>query len=159
MRRLLTALGMAAWVVPAAAAGTSNSVILPQTPGVAAATFRASDTPGVFKTAYTAGPNGARCYGLVASSAGAAEHDVGVRIQHGPDAVYNSVIAVPIRAGGQVGNPIQPLMGTALTPGLMVDAYGNQFLQLAGGDALEVAFQTALTGSEILLVYGPCNDY
>ena len=161
MRRLVVVLLGCAAATAAVAATVSNSVVLPQKPGIAVANFSLSDTPPAFKAAYTAGANGARCYGLVASSSSAAAHVVAIRIAHNPGLVlaFNSTLTVPAGAGATAGIPIVPLLGTAVTPGLMVDAYGNQFLQLGAGDVLQAGFLTALTGTENITVYGPCNDY
>lgn len=143
------------------AAVTPNSFVTPQTPNRGLVQFlQGTDSPGTYKTVYTAGANGSRCYTIsVSNNDGSATHLINFRLsdgvtQYGGAQITTTSGAGFSSAGGSPQDGIQAFGGT-----LPKDAYGNQYIQLKSGDLLQATFATALTASTAIWVYVVCSDF
>jgi hypothetical protein len=144
---------------PAAAATTPNSFVTPQTPNRGVVQFlQGTDSAGTYKTLYTAGSSGSRCYGIWSTNNdGSATHLITVQIVNG-GVKYGGVAVTTVQTAG-FANGVTPQNLLTLWPGLPVDQYGNNYLQLVSGDTLQATFATALTTSELINIVASCSDF
>lgn len=141
---------------PAIAAPTANSFVTPQTPNLGLTQFvQGTDVAGTFKTLYTAGANGSRCYGMwMANDDNTTTHAVQVEINRGAFVyIFQSVTTVQ---QASYASGAQSLMTWS---GLPVDQYGNSYIQLAASDIIKVTFLTALGVASQINVGISCSDY
>jgi hypothetical protein len=160
MRKLGIALGLLILASSGAlAAVTGNNFVSPQTPNRGLVQFtQGIDTAGTFKTLYTAGANGSRCYGeWVSNNDSTTTHAVQTQIQSGAFSYVATSVTTSLSSGYSSG-PIS-LMSSTAWPGLPVDQYGNPYIQLASGDLLRVTFLTALSAGAQLNVGITCSDF
>jgi hypothetical protein len=145
----------------AEAATTPNSIVTPQTPSRGVVQFlQGTDTAGTYKTLYTAGANGSRCYGMVMNNNDASTtHLVTVQIVNAAVKYGGTALNTVLSAGFVNGTPPQPLMSSSVWPGLPVDQYGNPYVQLVSGDTIQATFGTALTTSDLIDIYASCSDF
>jgi hypothetical protein len=136
---------------------TPNSFVTTQTPFGAGVQFLSTDAQNAYKTLYAAGANGSRVDGLLAVSNDPGAHNVTYRVYSGASLLLTVTVNAPATAGDL--NPSQPLLGAAITPGLPVDQYGNQYLFLPPGATLQVAYNGALTGGDGLYIWAQGADY
>lgn len=161
MRNKITIL-LAIILIPIAAyaAVTPNSFVTPQGPTVALGIFlQGTDVAGTYKTMYTAGANGSRCYSIsVSNNDSSATHLVLFRFAQGATQYGGASFTTALSAGFSNLNPpqdgIQAFGGT-----LPKDAYGNQYIQLAFGQVLQATFFTALTAGTAIWVQMACADF
>lgn len=170
MKRLLLASVAALGLFgPAFATTTANSVITAQTPNRGVVQFlQGTDTAGTYKTLYTAGSNGSKCFGLWETNNDAsATHLVTVQISSSTSAhcspatsCYGGVALTTASNDGFANAvPAKNLMSATNWPGLPVDGNANPFLYLKSGDTLEATFATALTSSDWLNLTTDCVDF
>lgn len=162
MIRLVSAL-FSLWLAlaPVQAAVTANSFVAPQTPNRGVVQFlQGADTAGTYKTLYTAGANGSRCYGMWATNNDASVlHLITVQVVSST-VKYGGVALQSINnAGFATATPAQNLMSSTNWPGLPVDALGNPYLQLISGDTIQATFGTALTSSDVINIQVTCADF
>ncbi len=143
------------------AATTPNSLVTPQTPNRGIVQFlQGTDTAGTYKTLYTAGTNGSRCYGMLLNSNDTATtHLVTVQIVNTAVKYGGAALTAGLSAGFANGSAAQPIMSSSVWPGLPVDQYGNPYIQLISGDTVQATFATSLTTSAVINLYVVCNDY
>lgn len=161
MKRLWLAALAALLISAANAATTPNSIVTPQTPNRGIVRFlQGTDSPGVAKTLYTAGANGSRCYGAIASTTdGSTAHVVTMFLTSSAVNYPMGAVNVPLNSGFANGVPAVSLMNAAVTPGLPVDQYGNPYIQLISGDTLTATYATALTAATAVTIIIACSDF
>ena len=162
MRRLLLAsIFLASFVLAADATTTPNSFVTPQVPNRGIVQFlQGTDTAGTYKTLYTAGANGSRCYGMWETNNDAsATHLVTVQIVNGGIKYGGMAITSASSDGYANGKPAVNLMSSTNWPGLPQDQYGNPYIQLVSGDTVQATFATALTSSDVLNIVTVCADF
>lgn len=151
----------ALWMAGAHAAGTPNSYIVPQTPSLGATNFVAgTDTAGTYKTIYTGGTNGSKCFALMLNwNDQVATHLISIEIVHSSTAYNIAAFTTFIGlAGGVFGVPIN-LFSSAIWPGLPTDVSGNPYIYLNSGDTLKATFATTITTSNVINLVAQCGDF
>lgn len=134
---------------------TPNSIITPQTPNRGLVRFlMGTDSPGTYKTLYTAGANGSRCYGIWSSSTDAVAHPVQLGIFNS-GVEYFGVGFTSASYAAQI-TTINVMTGWV---GLPVDQYGNPYIQMVSGDTLQATFSTAGTATASVYLYASCSDF
>lgn len=158
---LASAAALALVAAPARAATTPNSIVTPQTPNRGIVQFlQGTDSAGTYKTLYTAGANGSRCYGMwMTNNDASATHLITVQIVNGGVKYGGTALTTVSSAGFVSGTSAQSLMTSSVWPGLPIDQYGNPYLQLASGDTLQATFATALTATDLINIVVSCSDY
>jgi len=160
--RFLAALGaLCAFGGAAFAAPTGNNVITAQTPNRGIVQFlQGTDSAGTYKTLYTAGANGSKCFGMITNNNDAsATHLVTVQIVNAT-VKYGGVALTSVESAGYANATApQAMMTAALWPGLPVDSDGNPYLMLASGDTLQATFATNLTSTDLLNIVVTCSDF
>jgi hypothetical protein len=146
-------------IYSASAATTPNSFITPQTPNRGGVRFnQGTDGPLTYKTLYTAGANGSRCYTVLASNNDSVTHALVLTVYNAGTQYLNIEITTSATAGNVSGTPPNNLIG-AFSGGLPVDQNGNPFIQLISGDTLQMEYGTALTSATFIAGYAYCVDY
>ena len=143
------------------AAVTPNSIVTAQTVRRGVVQFLSgTDTAATYKTLYTAGVNGSKCFGMVETNNDAmATHVVTAAVFNGT-VNYGGTSIVTVALDGYVNTaPPKAMMSPATWPGLPIDANGNPFIYLVSGDTLQVTFATAITAMEWVNVFVNCVDY
>lgn len=162
MKRFALGFGLLlASAVAAYAAVTGNNFITAQTPNRGIAQFlQGTDTAGVYKTLYTAGANGSKCYGGYITSNDATSHLVTIQIVNAAVKYGGMSINTGTTLPG-FANAVPPIafMSSANWPGLPVDSSGNPYILLANGDTLQATFATALTASDFVNIVIVCSDF
>lgn len=145
----------------AEAATTPNSIVTPQTPNRGIVQFlQGTDNAGTYKTLYTAGANGSRCYGLqINNTDNTTAHLVTVQIVNTAVKYGGVAVTTTTSAGFANGTPPQSLMLSSVWAGLPVDQYGNPYVQLISGDTIQATFATALSTGALINAYVVCNDF
>lgn len=160
MRKLLTLLFLL--LAPSAwAAAVPNSFISPQTPNRGIVQFlQGTDSAGTYKTLYTAGSNGSRCYAMwMTNNDASATHVVTVQIVNSAVKYGGTALLSVQSAGFTNGTPAQSLITPTIWPGLPLDQYGNPYIQLVSGDTIQATFATALTSTDVLNIVASCSDF
>lgn len=148
--------------IPAAnAATTPNSIVTPQTPNRGIVQFlQGTDTAGTYKTLYTAGVNGSRCYSLVSTNTETSVvHSLTIQVVNSTTKFGGTNIVTVANSGFTSTAAPQPIMTPAVWPGLPVDQYGNPYIQMVSGDTLQVTFGTALSTGALINLYTSCSDF
>jgi hypothetical protein len=146
---------------PARAAVTANNFVTPQTPNRGIVQFlQGTDSAGTYKTLYTAGANGSRCYGMWSTNNDAsATHLLTVQIVNSA-VKYGGMAITSVESAGFVsGTPAQNLLAAANWPGLPVDEYGNPYVQLITGDTIQATFATSITSTDLINIVTSCSDF
>ena len=143
------------------AAATPNSFVTPQVPSRGIVQFlQGTDSAGTYKTLYTAGSNGSRCYAIWSTNNdGSATHLLTIQIVNGGVKFGGTAITTVSSAGFATGVPGQDLMGSGAWVGLPRDQYGNPYIQLVSGDTLQATFATNLTSSDLINIVASCSDF
>jgi hypothetical protein len=146
---------------PAGATVTANSIVTAQTPNRGVVQFlQGTDTAGTYKTLYTAGSNGSKCFGMFETNNDAsATHLITVQIVNGGKSYGGMAITTASSDGFANAVPAKSLMASGNWPGLPLDQYGNPYLQLISGDTIQATFATALTSTDLINIYVACVDY
>lgn len=150
-------------VIPTFAFGavTPNSFVAPQTPNRGIVQFlQGTDSAGTYKTLYTSGSNGSRCYGMYITSNDPTAHLVTIQlvnggVKYGGIAISTSTTLPGFANGVSALNP----MSTTNWPGLPLDANGNPYIPLVSGDTIQATFATALTASDFINIVASCADF
>ena len=161
MRRIIGSLLALLLPTVAMAAVTANSIVTPQTPNRGIVQFlQGTDTAGTYKTIYTAGANGSRCYAMwTTNNDASATHLLTVQIVNSA-VKYGGVALTSVSSAGFVnGTPAQNLMSSTNWPGLPIDQYGNPYVELVTGDTIQATFATALTASDLINIVVSCSDF
>jgi hypothetical protein len=170
MKRLLIAsVASLALLAQALATTTPNSIITAQTPNRGVVQFlQGTDTAGVYKTLYTAGANGSKCFGIWETNNDlSATHVVTVQVSSSTSAhcspatsCYGGAALTSGEGDGFVtGIPAKNMMSSANWPGLPLDGNSNPFVYLKSGDTLEATFATALTSTDWINFTSVCVDF
>lgn len=156
-------------IIPAIAAVTPNSAVMPQAPNTKATTFvQGTDAAGTYKTVYTGGTNGSKIIGIyVTTNDGSAAHLVTIQYSTSTSAhcgtnscFGGAAVTVPTSSGFANGAPSVNMLNPANWPGLPVDASGNPYLFLpTSSTTLEATFATALTSSDVINVVVIAADF
>lgn len=161
----LLAFGAASpWLVRAAyAAVTANSIITAQTPNRGVVQFlQGTDVALTYKTVYTAGANGSKCFGMWATNLdGSASHLLTVQIVNTAIKYGGAAVTLASNSGFATAVPAVNVMSSTNWPGLPADGNGNPFFYMASGDTLQATFATAFTvvaGNNIGVV-AVCVDF
>jgi hypothetical protein len=143
------------------AAVTPNSIVTAQTPNRGVVQFlQGTDSAGTYKTLYTAGVNGSKCFGMYESNNdGSATHLVTVQIVNGGVKYGGMAITTASNDGFANATPAKALMSSTNWPGLPVDGNGNPTIYLVSGDTLQATFATSLTSSDLINIYVSCVDF
>lgn len=143
------------------AAVTPNSIVTAQTIKRGVVQFlQGTDVAGTYKTLYTAGANGSKCFGMVeTNNDGSATHVVTVQVFNGAVGYGGTAIISASNDGFINTAPPKAMMSPAAWPGLPIDANGNPFIYLVSGDTLQATFATALTSMDVLNIFVSCVDY
>jgi hypothetical protein len=160
--RLLALAALLALLGPVAdAAVTANSIVTAQTPNRGIVQFlQGTDTAGTYKTLYTSGSNGSRCYGMVMNNNdGSATHLVTVQVVNTAVKYGGVALTTVSNAGFANATPPQSLMAPSVWPGLPMDSNGNPYLALASGDTIQATFATALTSTDLINIQVTCVDF
>lgn len=146
---------------PVLGAVTPNSVVTAQTPNRGIVQFlQGTDIAGTYKTIYTAGSNGSKCFALWETNNDAsATHLVTVQIVN--SAVKYGGVALTSASSDGFANavPAKNLMSQANWPGLPLDSDGNPYFLLVSGDTVQATFATALTSTDFLNLTAVCVDF
>jgi hypothetical protein len=159
-RLLLAALALFAWTA-ADAATTGNNFVTEQTPNVGVVQFlQGTDSAGTYKTIYTAGANGSKCYGGYLTSNDSTSHLVTFQlvrssVKYGGMAI-NTGTTLP---GFANGVPPIAFMSASNWPGLPTDNANNPYILMASGDTLQATFATSLTSSDFISAVVICGDF
>lgn len=143
------------------AATTPNSVVTAQTPNRGIVQFlQGTDSPGTYKTLYTAGSNGSKCTAMWSTNDDAsATHLLTVQIVNS-SVKYGGVSITSVESAGFANAvPAQNLMSSTNWPGLALDSDGNPSFMLASGDTVQATFATALTASDVINIVAQCVDF
>ena len=148
-------------IAAASAATTPNSFVSPQTPNRGIVQFlQGTDSAGTYKTLYTGGSNGSKCFGLWETNNDAsATHLITVQVVNG-GVKYGGVAVTTASSDGFVnGVPPKNLMSPSNWPGLPLDSDSNPYFILASGDTLQATFATALTSTDLIDLISVCSDF
>lgn len=145
----------------AEAATTPNSIVTPQTPNRGVVQFlQGTDNAGTYKTLYTGGTNGSRCYGMLMNNNDTSTtHLVTVQIVNATVKYGGVALTTTLDAGFANSSTAQPLMSSSVWPGLPIDQYGNPYIQLVSGDTIQATFGTALTTGTLINLFTSCSDF
>lgn len=160
MKKLL-ALFLILFAFPALAATTPNSVITAQTPNRGIVQFlQGTDSPGTYKTVYTAGSNGSKIIGLFTNNNdGSATHLITCQVVNSAVKYGGVALTSVSNAGFANATPAQNLLTPINWPGLPIDQDGNPYLYLISGDTLQCTFATALTSTDLINVIAVAADF
>lgn len=148
-------------VSSALAATTPNSLIAPQALNLGATNFiQGTDSAGTYKTIYTGGTNGSKCFALMLDSNDqAAAHQIVLRIVHSTVTYDIATYTTQIGLAGSTFGPTANLMSATNWPGLPTDVSGNPYIYLVSGDTLRATFATALTAGNSINIVAMCGDF
>jgi hypothetical protein len=160
----IVAASLAALIAGAAvalAAVTPNSIISAQTPNRGHVQFlQGTDSAGTYKTLYTAGANGSKCFGMWSTNNdGSATHLITVQIFNATVGYGGMAITSVESAGYANATPAQNLTSPANWTGLPIDANGNPYISLVSGDTIQATYATTLTSSDYINITVNCLDY
>jgi len=133
-------------------AATPNALVSPRSLNLGLVQFlQGTDSPGTYKTLYTAGSNFDRVYGMwMTNNDPSATHLVTVQIVRGGIKYGGVALTTVENAGFASGTPPQVLLSAALWPGCALDPNGNAYLPLLTGDLFEATYGTNLTASTLI---------
>jgi hypothetical protein len=141
------------------AATTPNSFVTPQAPNRGGVRFvQGIDAPLTFKTLYTAGANGSRCYAVLSTNNDSATHPLVLAIFNSGNPFILAQVTTAALAGQTAGVPPTNLIA-AFAGALPVDQNGNSFIQLISGDTLQLEYATSLTASTNITGIAFCSDF
>ena len=161
MKRLLLASAVFFASVAADAATTGNNLISPQTPNRGIVQFlQGTDSAGTYKTLYTAGANGSKCYGgYETNNDASATHLITIEVVNAT-VKYGGVAFTTASNDGYANTvPAKAFMSATLWPGLPTDNANNPYLMLVSGDTLQATFATALTSTDKISLVISCSDF
>lgn len=149
------------WMGAAQSAVTANSVITPQTPNRGIVQFlQGTDVAGTYKTLYTAGSNGSKCWGMYLTSDDATAHVITIQVTNGGIRYGGVAITTSTTTPGYANAaPAVAPMSQSNWPGLALDSDGNPYLMMISGDTLQATFATALTSSTRINLVATCADF
>lgn len=152
---------LALFGTPVWAAGIPNSFITPQTPNLGLVRFvQGTDAAGTFKTAYTAGANGSKCFSsLLVHNDQTVTHQILIQVTRSAVPFIVATYTTVIGLAANINGPSVNLMATANWSGLPGDNNGNGFFELNSGDILQMTFVTALSAADIINIAVQCGDY
>lgn len=164
LTRIVSAALLCAQLVTLLAVKEAYAAAAPVFPAVVktkATAFTGADTPGVYKTIYTAGASGGKCVAATLhwNDQGAA-HVVTLRIT--VDSVAVDLISLSTSIGlssGTLGTPLS-FFDPSIFPGLPADGTGgNSMILLGAGDTVSATYTTAVTAGYTVEVLVQCQDF
>jgi hypothetical protein len=163
MNRIIAAIGLVVLIATSAeAATTPNSVITPQTPNRGIVQFlQGTDTAGTYKTLYTSGANGSKCFGMWSTNNDeTATHLITVQVVNATVFYGGTSITSTLGAGFLTGIPPINLVSAINWPGLPLDSDGNPYILLISGDTIQATYATALSdASDVINIVASCADF
>lgn len=139
----------------------ASAPIFPASGAGKATQFTSADTPGTYKTIFTAGASGAKCIGITLhwNDQGAA-HIVTLRTTLSSTSVDLLSLTTTIgAASGTLGVPLS-FFDPGAWPGLPADGTGgNPILLLANGDTVSATYTTAVTAAYAVSVIAQCQNF
>ena len=152
---------IAATAIALMAAVTPNSFVAPQSPNRGIVQFlQGTDVAGTYKTLYTSGSNGSRCYSLYMTSTDNTAHLVTIQLVNGGIRYGGVAMTTGTTSPGYLNAaPALTPMNAASWPGLPLDANGNNYLQMISGDTLQATFATNLSGGTAINIVASCADF
>jgi hypothetical protein len=123
--------------------------VFPQTPKNGKVQILPADTT-TLKTLYTAGSNGSKIHGIIATSTDTAAQTITLSITNAGTSYTLGTIQIAITAGTVVGTPSTNFLDLTKIPGLPLDSDGNPEILLVSGDTLQVNSGTTVTAAKVL---------
>lgn len=161
MKKILGFLAFVLFAGAVSAATTPNSIVTAQTPSRGIVQFlQGTDSPGTYKTLYTAGTNGSIIKGLfVTTNDPSASHLVTCQLVNG-GVKYGGVAAtIAISSGFANAVPQVNLMSPSNWLGLPLDSDGNPYLLMNSGDTLQCTYATTLTSTDLINIIAITSDF
>ena len=112
-----------------------------------------------YKVGYTAGANGSKIFGVIATSSDTSNRDIAIVITNSAVNYVLGMKTVPLSSGIVAGTPSVNLIDTTTIPGLPVDNDGNPFIYLISGDTLTFQAQTSVTAAKIISIHVFAADF
>lgn len=162
LKHLLTGATLAlALCGSAIAATTPNSVVTPQTPSRGVVQFlQGTDTAGTYKTLYTGGSNGSKCWGgWETNNDASVAHLITIEVVNSTVKYGGVAFNTAVNDGYANSVPAKNWTSSAYWTGLPQDSDGNFYFFLANGDTLQATFATALTTSDKINLEVTCADF
>jgi len=140
---------------------TPNSFVTPQTPNRGIVQFlQGTDNAGTYKTLYTAGTNGSRCYAIwMNNNDTTTTHLVTLQLVNSAVKYGGAALTTVLGAGFNGTATAQAITTGTVWPGLPLDQYNNPYLQIVSGDTLQATFATALTTGTVINIQAVCADF
>lgn len=111
------------------------------------------------KTGYTAGANGSKILGIVATSSDTSAHDVQVSLTNAGTSYPLGTKTVPLSAGTVAGTPAVNLLDPTVIVGLPFDSDGNQYLNMISGDTLTFEALVSVTAAKLITIHVIAVDF
>lgn len=111
-------------------------------------------------TILTAGANGSRLTGLLATMTDTSTHDLVLSLLRSGTTYILGVVNIPVSSGNTNATPTINLLGNAQIPGIAYDSNGNPYMDFKAGDVLQAGILTgSLTSAKVLSVIGYGGDF
>lgn len=127
----------------------TSTPVFPQTPKRESVQFANADGQ-TLKTIYTAGANGSKVHGLIATSTDTSARDMQLSITNGGTTYILGTVTVPIGAGNSGSVPSVNMLNSAQLPGLPLDSDGNPEILLVSGDTLQAEALSTVTAAKVI---------
>lgn len=118
-----------------------------QTPKITPAAFTNSDSANTKKTIHTAGSNGSKVVGIMATSTDTSNRTAQLWLTRSATSYLLGSFVVPTLSGTDGTNPSMNLLAGFLLQ-LPVDNDGQKYLFLESGDTLQVSFTAQVTSAK-----------
>lgn len=126
----------------------THTAVLVQTPKITPNSWTNSDSANTKKTVATAGANGSKVVGLIATSTDTSARVAQVWHTRSATSRLLASVSVPAASGSDGTTAGVNLLGSTLMPGLPVDNDGQTYFFLESGDTLQVSFTAQVTSAK-----------
>lgn len=141
---------------PALAATTPNSIVTAQTPSRGNAQFLPASSAGTYVTAYTAGANGSKIYGLyISHNDSTATHVITCGVFNGGTQYASYSVTTSTATAGLYTTQLMLASWT----GLPLDSDANPYMILVSGDTLQCTFATSVTAAKAVNIHVIASDF
>lgn len=137
---------------------TPNSFIAAQGFRTVVVQFAPADTT-VLKDIISAGSNGSKLVGLIATSTDSATKVPQVYIHNGSIALLLGSTLVAIAAGNDGTTAAVDLLGVTLNPGVPLDNDGQHYVLLPSGYKLQVGMLATITAAKVINITAFVEDF